>query len=56
MRLFCIKSAVTAVDNYAINTKKHQDAKKILLTICNKYNYYVGIELARDFVTLCLTR
>lgn len=50
-----IKSTDIEVDNYAINTKKTSGRKKTLLTICNKYNYYVGIELARDFVTLCLT-
>ncbi|MFQ3872380.1 winged helix-turn-helix transcriptional regulator [Staphylococcus sp. Mo2-1] len=50
-----IKSTDIEVDHYDIDTKKTSGRKKILLTICNKYNYYVGIELARDFVTLCLT-
>nr|WP_263314593.1 ROK family transcriptional regulator [Mammaliicoccus sp. Marseille-Q6498] len=35
--------------------EKKSGRKKILLTICNKHSYYIGLEFARDAITFSLT-
>lgn len=36
-------------------SQKRSGRKKVMLSVTNNHSYYIGIELSRSFITLCLT-